>query len=130
MMEHYGVRFEVNCSEDPLMLPKPLRAVLYHCLRELLYNVVKHAEVNHAVAHIESLDASESDLLTSGRFLRITVRDAGLGFDVAQLAQPLTRKGGFGLRHLRERLADVGGCLKISSVPGSGTTAILEVPLA
>ncbi len=39
-------------------------------------------------------------------------------------------EGGFGLIFMRERMAQIGGTLKIDSVPGGGTALRLEAPIA
>lgn len=119
MTNRHGIRFECHCSRDDIQVPDSLRLPLYNCLRELLYNVVKHAGVDEAAVRIEDPDHR----------LRITVRDHGKGFDAARLDRPLTREGGFGLHHVRERLRDTGGELSIASAPGEGTTAVVQVGL-
>jgi len=121
MSQRHGVAFTCECADDNTVVPESLRSSLYHCLRELLYNVVKHAGVETATVTIETADAA--------RRLRITVRDYGKGFDPSDLDRPLTRKGGFGLHHLRKRMNDIGGELTIASVPGDGTKAVLLAPL-
>jgi PAS domain S-box-containing protein len=119
MSRRHGVRFQLNRPPEDPPLPKPLRPSLYHCLRELMYNVVKHAGTDSAAVKIG----------TGGDTFRVTVRDHGSGFEPADLEKPLTREGGFGLRQVRRRLRDTGGDLLVESVPGDGTRAVMEVPL-
>ena len=65
-------------------------------MRELLFNVVKHAETNEALVAM-TLD---------GDHLVVRVEDHGIGFDPAQLVDGERRDdGGFGLYSIRERLA-------------------------
>ncbi|WP_430793466.1 ATP-binding protein [Azonexus hydrophilus] len=40
-----------------------------------------------------------------------------------------TTNGGYGLRALRERLADLGGELTVESEPGGGTAVTARLPL-
>jgi PAS domain S-box-containing protein len=149
--KRYGLEIEMNGAAEALAVPQRLRPALYHCLRELLHNVVKHAKVEKATVQISSLRGGEDVPLARDRIggdrlvpaveggrsgpvsadalLEITVHDDGRGFDTAALERPLTRKGGFGLRHLRERIQEIGGRIKIESTPGSGTTAVMVVPL-
>ena len=126
MTESHDVRFEVNCAREDSGLPDRLRPILYHCLRELLHNVVRHAGVDHATVWIEETGV-EDERRPDSRLIRVTVRDYGKGFNARDLNRPITRTGGFGLRHLRERMRDIGGRLLIESVPGDGTKAVLEV---
>jgi signal transduction histidine kinase len=57
-------------------------------------------------------------------WLRLTIRDEGLGFDLAQQRPPES----MGLDGMEARAATVGGRLRVQSAPGAGTTVILEVP--
>jgi signal transduction histidine kinase len=55
-------------------------------------------------------------LAASGGQLEFTVTDDGAGFDVA------AARDGTGLQGMTDRLAAVGGTLRIESAPGRGTT--------
>jgi signal transduction histidine kinase len=57
--------------------------------------------------------------------LRLLVRDNGRGFDRAAVS----KKKGFGLFGMRERVLTVGGKLLIETNPGKGTTVIISLPL-
>jgi two-component system LytT family sensor kinase len=59
----------------------------------------------------------------------IEVEDDGLGFFTGALEQPMT--SGIGLANVRERLRVIYGAtyqLKLTSEPGKGTLARIEVP--
>ena len=133
MTESHGVKFEVNCANEDLGIPERLRPTLYHSLRELLHNVVRHAGVDHATVWIEetvpTVDEPETRQPTPRPSHPRYRSRLWKGFNPRDLSRPITRKGGFGLRHLRERMRDVGGELLIESVPGDGTKAVLEVPV-
>ncbi len=92
-------------------------AYLFEATRELLFNVVKHANVAHARIDVEQ-DADE---------LRVTVEDGGLGMS-ARSATQMASTGGFGLRSVRERLENIGGRMMVSVPPGGGTRITLAVP--
>jgi len=93
-----------------------LARFLFQSARELLHNVLKHA------------DASQAELLLESDELRVmlAVRDDGRGF---ASAQPAATQGGYGLQRLRERLELLDGSLEIHSRPGE-TLAEVRVPLA
>ena len=55
--------------------------------------------------------------------MRVTVEDDGAGFD-----RPATNEG-FGLLGMQERLALIGGTLKVRSAPGAGTTLEATLPV-
>ncbi len=112
--EAHGLEVEV---EGEVEVPDPtLRALLYHLVRELLFNAAKHAGAPSV--RVELADADDS--------VSVCVRDEGRGFDVVALSNA---EGGFGLASVRERLEGVGGCLAIESAPGEGTSVTLMVPV-
>jgi signal transduction histidine kinase len=55
--------------------------------------------------------------------LRFTVTDDGRGFD------PGTTMTGTGLQGMRDRMAAVGGELRVVSAPGEGTEITGEIPV-
>jgi PAS domain S-box-containing protein len=95
------------------------RLFLFHAVRELLFNAVKHARA--ATARV----ALERD----GANLRLVVEDDGRGFQLDGDEQRPTEAGRFGLFSVRERLSYVGGTLTIESAPGSGTRVVLVAPV-
>ncbi|MFH1999139.1 MAG: PAS domain S-box protein [Planctomycetota bacterium] len=97
---------------------KDRRAVLYQAVRELLFNIFKHAQAQRAWVRIIETKADT----------RIEVRDDGKGFDSSGTLRAMTRKGGFGLFQIREQMKAVGGDLFVTSKPGEGTSIAIEVP--
>ncbi len=93
-----------------------LAIVLYRSVRELLFNVVKHARASHVRMAIDA----------SGDQVRIAIEDDGVGFAAA--AQVFDASGGFGLFSVREQLIHVGGRMEIDSSPGGGTRVRLFAP--
>ncbi|MCK9275222.1 MAG: PAS domain S-box protein [Syntrophales bacterium] len=117
MEENYGlaVDLRVDTGADPGS--GDMTFLLYQSVRELLFNVVKHAEVK--LAHVRiSRDERK-------RF-RVTVSDQGIGFDPASLQDE--ERSGFGLVNVRERLELAGGKLEIKSSPGKGASFSLILP--
>ena len=55
----------------------------------------------------------------------ITVRDDGVGFDLAARA---IRERRLGLTSMRERAESLGGTLTVETAPRAGTTVRVEVP--
>ncbi|HEY1307843.1 MAG TPA: PAS domain S-box protein [Vicinamibacterales bacterium] len=116
----YGL--EVRLSADPLANSDrhDVRTLLFESVRELLFNVVKHARVEYVTVDL-ALDPDDC--------LCITVTDQGVGFDPIKLAD-LERVGqtGWGLFSIRERVTLLGGRLEIESAPAHGTRFRLVVP--
>ncbi len=110
--ERHGLEVEVRGRADGFSLEEDRAVLAFQCVRELLWNVVKHAEASRVTVTYR-LEQGE---------LNIEVADDGRGFDPA-IAQ--SRAGGteqFGLFSIRERLELFGGRLEVSSQPGQGTT--------
>jgi hypothetical protein len=95
-----------------------------HPVRELLFNVVKHADADRA-----TLRAWKRE----GGACRVAVHDDGTGFDVDEaMARPAegaaSTRTGLGLRETRERLRLLGGELGMTSSAERGTTAEISLP--
>lgn len=97
---------------------RKLRILLFQSVRELLFNVVKHAGVKHALVLLAEDEGQ----------LRIEVIDDGVGFDPGEIEISAPSLENFGLAEIRERLALVDGSLAIDSKPGTGTRVTIRVP--
>ena len=118
MMKH-GLRVNVYLSHDEVLLPDDQIELLFHSVRELLLNVVKHAHTFQA-----SLMLS-----VQGDQLRLIVQDLGSGFDAASLEANVSPREHFGLFSIRERMSAMGGSLQIDSGADLGTTITLKLPV-
>jgi CheY-like chemotaxis protein len=115
MQEKHGLAVRVEASDEPE--DDDIRVFLFQCVRELLFNVVKHAEAPDAHVLMHRLDDDQ---------ISVTVRDSGKGVDLSALSQS---KESFGLLSIRERLGWLGGRFELDSAPGAGTEARLIVPV-
>lgn len=113
---------EVTIKEDGKHKPvnRDIRYILYQSVRELLHNVIKHADTNEALVSI----TRENDRV------KVTVEDKGKGFDVNKETMTPTEEGGFGLFNIKERVNWHGGKFEIHSELGKGTTVIIYAPLS
>jgi CheY-like chemotaxis protein len=109
----------VELQADPRVAPdsEAMALLLFQSVRELLFNVVKHAQVREARVEVRQQDGH----------LQIIVSDQGVGFDPATL--PTAGTGGLGLSSIRQRLEYLGGCVGIASAPGEGCRITLAAPL-
>jgi signal transduction histidine kinase len=105
-------------------------------LRQAVLNLLSNAiNYNRSEGHVYvTLQCAEG-------WIRIDVRDTGIGFDATQagkLFQPFTRlhKGltvagnGIGLALTKHLMEIMGGCISAVGEPGVGATFSLYVPLA
>jgi len=112
-----AVEFRDDGSAKPI--DDDLRGFLFRAVRELLINVVKHADASGVTV---SVSTDEGNVVVS-------VEDDGRG-NVEDVAKnEISGKKGFGLFSIRERLDYLGGNLDIISETGRGTRVVLSVPL-
>ncbi len=102
--ERFGLNLELDLASGIGMAPARADA-LVGIACEALTNVARHSG-SRQVSLV---------LRRDGGRVRLRVRDSGRGFDAAAC------RGGFGLRSMRDRARSVGGDLRISSEPGSGS---------
>jgi PAS domain S-box-containing protein len=119
MRLNYGLTVEVDSDAQAEPEAEDIKVLLFHSVRELLFNVVKHAGATSATIKMS---------LTPDRLVRIDVADKGVGFDAERMQPGGDRLGGFGLFSVRERLELLGGRLEVNTNPGKGTTASLFAP--
>jgi signal transduction histidine kinase len=128
MKEKYGLSVSVRVREPVEPETESISALIFQSVRELLFNIVKHAHV----------DKAEVELCRSADgCIQVTIADDGLGF--TPLDPSLRRddqtacvsgdiRYGYGLHNIRGRLELLGGNLVIRSSPGNGTRCTLTVP--
>jgi len=90
--------------------PAAIEATAYFVVSEALANVAKHAKADGAQVMIRKFP---------GRLL-VEVSDDGTG--------GARSEGGSGLRGLADRVASVGGVLRVDSPPGGGTRLEADIP--
>jgi signal transduction histidine kinase len=95
---------------------------LFQSVRELLFNVVKHAGVDEATVSLSQVPRPRPSVM-------VEVTDRGRGFEPAKRRLVPTEEGGFGLFSIRERIDLIGGRVEVASSPGKGTRVTLSVPL-
>ena len=117
MQEQFGLQVELESNMNGVNLEDHMRVLLFRAVRELLFNIVKHAKTRKAAVYMEHVE---------GR-VRVTVSDKGQGFDAgAIMAHANTAHG---LLIIQDRLSLMGGSMEIISQPDKGTQIKIEVPL-
>jgi signal transduction histidine kinase len=95
-----------------LRTPDPERAhTLLRCAQEMITNAARHSGAENLWICVRC----------EGEALRIEARDDGRGSDGAD--------GGFGIRGMRERVAQAGGELRVVTQPGRGFEVTALLPL-
>ena len=115
MHERHGLEVRVEAAPETEPGSEEVAALLLQSVRELLFNVVKHAGVAQATVTMRQV----------GDEVEIAVADSGRGFDPAPDG---AGEAHFGLSAVRGRLQLVGGGLALDSRPGQGTRVTLRAP--
>jgi signal transduction histidine kinase len=116
--EQHGLKVLVQAEAEADIGEESVRVLLFQSVRELLFNVIKHAGVDQARIRLTRRE---------GDRVRIEVRDEGRGFDRGRV-QAEGPSESFGLFSVRERIGQMGGRMEIRSAPGKGTLVTLIVP--
>lgn len=128
MKESYGLHIEVR-TRDAFAIPdEDVQVLLFNCVRELLFNIVKHAGTDRASVQLERVNSH----------IQIDVRDHGKGFRLSGLpgsgdhktsTEEKGRKGSYGLPTIRHQLNLFGGQLDVRSEPDGGTHVTILMPI-
>jgi signal transduction histidine kinase len=106
-------RLENNGFEPDL--PREQATALFRIFQEILTNILRHAEADSVVVHLEKRD----------RDLLFQVADNGRGITENQINAP----DAFGLLGIRERLYPFGGRVAFDGRPGQGTRVTIHLPM-
>lgn len=118
--EQHRISMAFNDDLNPKPLDESIRVLAFQATRELLFNMVKHAQAHHAWVSMKQVDSE----------VHIEIEDDGIGMQASKQSGKQTKKGGgFGLFSIQERLKLSGGRLEIASDPGKGTRITLIVPM-
>ncbi|MGB1287423.1 MAG: GAF domain-containing protein [Aggregatilineales bacterium] len=110
-----SIKTTIDAPDNPMpFLPSVTEGILL-IAGEALSNAVRHS------------NASEIQLISrqTDEFFGIRITDDGDGFDTDNL----TGSSGLGLRNMQHRIQLYGGTLDIESVPGTGTTLNIRIPV-
>lgn len=120
MSSGYGIVFEFSGDAYWISLVMDLKIVLYRAVRELLMNIIRHSGARKAKVLLDCADGN----------LQVLVEDNGKGFDDSKAGLGFSPSGGYGLFSIRESIRHVGGLMKVTSVPKTGTRVQITVPMS
>mgnify|MGYP006280427453 CR=1 FL=1 len=121
MEAEHGVAFSAAGGGQQDFLDEDVKIFLFQVIRELLFNIVKHAKATQATVTFHR---------QKDHFV-VTVTDNGVGIDCKppHASESFGPGGGFGLFNARERLDHIGGSFVIESQSGAGTCITMTVPV-
>lgn len=108
------IPFTVKWKVEDLELEKGIEDHLFRILQESVSNTLRHAKAQLLEVYI----------IQHERSLIMRVIDDGVGFTADE-----AKAGSYGLQNMKERAIEIGGILKVVSVPKQGTRIEVRVPL-
>ncbi|HVN46027.1 MAG TPA: PAS domain S-box protein [Steroidobacteraceae bacterium] len=112
--EQSSLSVELSTAGLPADLDRRRSLALYRVFQEALTNVIRHARAKKVEARIWLQDGT----------VRLRVSDDGVGVG----ENDRSKAGAFGLLAISERLAELGGTLRVLGVAGRGTTVEASLP--
>ena len=93
---------------------------VYRLIQEALTNIKKHAQAKNVYMNLDGRD---------GRVV-LTIEDDGIGFDYRSLNTKSEKsRDPLGLTIMRERVSMLDGVFRLESVPGDGTSILVDIPM-
>jgi signal transduction histidine kinase len=111
-----GVRCEFATELEDFHLDRDRATAVFRIFQETLTNIARHARATQVIV---SLIERDGDLI-------LEVRDNGRGVTTREMANPKS----LGLLGMRERALVFGGEVRISGLPGAGTSVTARIPLS
>lgn len=114
-------KMEAAFRADPLeeRLDPAIETQCFRVAQEALTNVARHAKARRVTVELRKHNG----------YLHLSVRDDGVGFNVAAVRERAMRNARLGLISMEERAAQAGGGLEYKSAPGHGTEVRAWFPL-
>ena len=116
----YGIEVDFEAGQyQSAGISSEIETILYRIIQEALNNVAKHSGATHVAVVLRR----------TAKHVHAIIEDDGRGFDPHVPSESGNGSGRLGLLGIQERLGMVGGSLKIESVPDSGATLIIRIPI-
>ena len=105
--------FTSNFAE--ISLDQQRSTALFRICQEALTNIVRHARATRVAVGLKKVRHR----------VVLKISDNGVGIEESQILDPRA----FGLVGMRERAGFFGGEVKVSGIPGKGTSVVVSIPL-
>ena len=120
-MHDQGLSVSLHLPQKSPALAEVQAILLFQSVRELLFNVLKHAGIRRAAVSLEE---------DQHGVVRVTVSDEGRGFHLSEIENTGEANTHFGLFSIKERIESLRGRMEVSTKPGQGTRVTLVVQSA
>jgi len=117
--QQHGLKTTFADDQQPKPLDEDVKVILSKAVKELLTNIIKHANAKSVQVKIVKDDDN----------IAVRVDDDGIGFDYKAMDARPDARTHYGLFSIRERLDYLGGTVSVESKPGHGSSFVLTAPL-
>lgn len=118
MFTKENINYSINLSGKDKDIAEDIKILLFHMVRELFVNIIKHAKASEVKVRLRR----------GSKKYQIIVEDNGVGFCPSE-ENDFRDLPGMGLFSIRERLTTLGGQISIVSEPDKGTIVSIIAPL-
>lgn len=108
------IKKSIKYDIEDIALPMSTEDNLFRIVQELLSNVLRHSKADELEVYLKKVNER----------VHLRVIDDGVGFDMNK-----EHSGSYGLPNIKERIAGLGGNVKIISFPNQGTSVDISVPV-
>lgn len=105
---------KVVFNHDDIDIPKNLEAHIFRIAQEFINNTLRHAQAYNLEVYLYQNDHE----------LQLRMTDDGIGYDPLEIGEV-----SYGLKNIRERVADMAGTVKVTTAPRKGVAMDIRIPL-
>jgi len=118
LQESDGLETEVKVVGEERRFSFEVESMLFRIVQEAFNNIRRHAQASEARVVMEFAKDN----------IKLIISDNGQGFEISGAIDEIPHNGKLGLAGMQERVRLLRGTIEVKSVPGKGTTLIVEVP--
>lgn len=118
LLGNHQIAYHLTMEDTSRPLADAQRIPLLKAIREVLVNIVKHAQARKVKIRVCNEKGA----------VMVEIGDDGIGFEVPEDFLPAKDRRSLGLFSIQERLTGMGGEFSLLSEPGQGTRVRLTVP--
>lgn len=108
------VPMQIDWKVEAFTVDKGIEDQLFRILQESVSNILRHAKATSL--YVMLIERDDTVILR--------VADDGIGFDINKI-----KTSSYGVENMRERAYEIGGTLKVISLPNEGTRLEVKVPI-
>jgi len=115
-----GIKTVTKTGKIVVEIEPIIKVAVYRLIQELLNNIKKHSKAKEILINLEY----------GSKYLRITVMDDGIGFNVDETLEILKKKHvSYGLLGIYDRVKQLSGEIEFHSGKLEGTTVMIKLPV-